>query len=340
MLKNKFTNLIALGAGISLLASCATTSNVKKDSSTPSDSIIEIEETTTEKVRKEPKPIAVQNTSNQKEKAFKELLSNIDLKVISSPSQKKTIYPGQDIGTPYTLQVTNKGEPVTDFDITVSYPVSRSNDSISYATTQLKTNAEGKITFKPEPSSIAVKDKVTFYPSPVSSTPAIVQAAYDVAVSAPYVIKSNYTKWPGGILYVYDFNESGKPTTNNFTILQNLRNAGINAGNSPVSDTSYFNKSINDLYKACVDMTFGEIKNQASFLIMGSVKYAEPAVETSEGVTCTLVCEVTCVDMKNCNLLYKTSVTESATDKTKWNAEQKAKKVLADKVSEAIIYGM
>ena len=86
MLKNKFTKLIALGAGISLLASCATTSNVKKDSSTPSDSIIEIEETTTEKVRKEPKPIAVQNTSNQKEKAFKELLSNIDLKVISSES--------------------------------------------------------------------------------------------------------------------------------------------------------------------------------------------------------------------------------------------------------------
>lgn len=341
MKKSKVSSLVAITAGTALLISCATTSNVSnKTSKSDSESLIEVEETVPEKVRKEPKPIVVQNTSNQKETEFKALLSSIELKVVSGQNTKKVIYPGQDFASSYVLLVTDANGPKADVEITVSYPASRSNDTISYGSVQLKTDAEGKITFKPEPSSIAVKDKVTFYPTPVSSTPAIVQEAYNAAVTSPYVIKSNYTKWPGGILYVYDFNENGKPTTNNFTMLQNLRNAGINAGNCPVSDTSYFNKSVNDLYKACIDMTYGEIKNSASFLIMGSFKHAEPVVENADSATVTMTCEVTCVDMKSCNVLYKTSATETATDKTKWNAEQKAKKALADKVSEAIIYGM
>lgn len=362
MIKRKFSKALLIAASAAILASCATapaskdtdktekidnatsgktekTENNDSSQDLQQDEMF-VEEPVVEKVRKEPKPITVQNTANHKETEFKALLETLELKIVSSPSSKKTIYPGQDFSAPYILSATTKDGAAADLDISVSYPMARSNDIISYNTVQLKTDAEGKISFKPEASSIAVKDKITFYPTPVSSSSNIIQDAYAAAVTAPYVVKSNYTKWPGGILFIYDFNENGKPTTNNFSMLQTLRNSGINAGNCPVSDTSFFNKGIKALYDECMNMTMGEIKNSASFLVMGSLKYAEPAVESDDGVTCTLVCDITCVDMKGCNQLYKTTLTETVTDKTKWNAEQKARKALADRACDAIMYSM
>ena len=277
----------------------------------------------------------MQNTSNQQEIAFKELVDSLELKVSSRP---KTVYSNKNFDSPYIVTVTGKDGPAKDLDITVSYPSSRTNDTITFNNIQLKTDSEGKITFKPEKSSFAVKSEVTFYPTPISSNSNIVQASYNAAVKAPYVVKSSYVTYPYGILYVYDFNEKGRPTTNNFTLLQSLRNAGVSVGNSPISDTSYFNKPVSELYAANHNI----VGNMYNFLVIGSFKYAEPAVENAEKSTATvkLVADITCVDMKNGNVIYKTSFEESATDKTKWNAEQKCRKLLAEKATDAIIYGM
>ena len=333
MKKAKITELLFIGASLSILASCATTKVVENTDS--SATIIEEEIPVVEKVRKEPKQISVQNTSNQQEIAFKELVDSLELKVSSRP---KTVYSNKNFDSPYIVTVTGKDGPAKDLDITVSYPSSRTNDTITFNNIQLKTNSEGKITFKPEKSSFAVKSEVTFYPTPISSNSNIVQASYNAAVKAPYVVKSSYVTYPYGILYVYDFNEKGRPTTNNFTLLQSLRNAGVSVGNSPISDTSYFNKPVSELYAANHNI----VGNMYNFLVIGSFKYAEPAVENAEKSTATvkLVADITCVDMKNGNVIYKTSFEESATDKTKWNAEQKCRKLLAEKATDAIIYGM
>ena len=333
MKKAKITELLFIGASLSILASCATTKVVENTDS--SATIIEEEIPVVEKVRKEPKQISVQNTSNQQEIAFKVLVDSLELKVSSRP---KTVYSNKNFDSPYIVTVTGKDGPAKDLDITVSYPSSRTNDTITFNNIQLKTDSEGKITFKPEKSSFAVKSEVTFYPTPISSNSNIVQASYNAAVKAPYVVKSSYVTYPYGILYVYDFNEKGRPTTNNFTLLQSLRNAGVSVGNSPISDTSYFNKPVSELYAANHNI----VGNMYNFLVIGSFKYAEPAVENAEKSTATvkLVADITCVDMKNGNVIYKTSFEESATDKTKWNAEQKCRKLLAEKATDAIIYGM
>ena len=333
MKKAKITELLFIGASLSILASCATTKVVENTDS--SATIIEEEIPVVEKVRKEPKQISVQNTSNQQEIAFKELVDSLELKVSSRP---KTVYSNKNFDSPYIVTVTGKDGPAKDLDITVSYPSSRTNDTITFNNIQLKTDSEGKITFKPEKSSFAVKSEVTFYPTPISSNSNIVQASYNAAVKAPYVVKSSYVTYPYGILYVYDFNEKGRPTTNNFTLSQSLRNAGVSVGNSPISDTSYFNKPVSELYAANHNI----VGNMYNFLVIGSFKYAEPAVENAEKSTATvkLVADITCVDMKNGNVIYKTSFEESATDKTKWNAEQKCRKLLAEKATDAIIYGM
>lgn len=334
MIITKITGVALIGIAVTALASCATTKAVENTNT----SSIEISEPEpTEKIKKEPKQISVQNTSNQQEKQFKALVDSLELKVTSQPKQT---YSGTAFSAPYIVSVTDQNGGVSDLSITVSYPSARSNDTITYNNIQLKTDSEGKVTFTPDVPAIAVKDEVTFYPTPISSNANIVQAAYEAATKAPYVVKSSYVKWPGGILFVYDFNENGKATTNNFTMLQTMRNAGINAGNCPVSDTSYFNKTVADLRKACIDMTGGEIKNSAAFLVMGSIKYAEPAFEEEGSATVKLVADITCVDMKNGNVLYTTSINNTATDKTKWSADQKCRKALAEKAADAIIYGM
>lgn len=336
-IKNNLPAILILGAAI--FASCTTSPKPEKTAQESDE--YEIEETEPQgKVIREPRMLSVQNTASEKEKEFKELLDRIELKVVSAPNTKKPVYAGNAFQAPYVVSVRDEKGPLADFNVTISWPVTRSNDTITYSTTQMQTDSQGKISFLPGIPSIAVKDTITFYPSPVTSSPQIVQAAYSNAVTAPYVVKSKYTTYPGGILFVYDYNEKDTPTTNNFTLLQKLRNAEINAGNAPISEASYLTKSPAEIYKACLDITQGEIKKATNFLIIGTFKYAKPAEETASGTTVTLTADITCLDMKDGEIKYKTKITDSQTDKSKWNAETLCKQSLATKVADAIIYGM
>ena len=338
MKKIKNISISCITAGTLIFASCVSTPTEKKEN------LPQIEEPQEEepqgKVIREPKQLTVQNTASSKEQEFKALLEKIELKVESAPNPKKTVYSGSAFSTPYIVSVTDENGPVKDFDITVSWPVSRSNDTITYSTCQMQTDSNGKISFLPGIPSIAVKDNITFYPTPVTSSAAITQAAFNNAVTAPYIVKSRYTQYPGGILFVYDFNENGKPKTNDFMLLQELRNSGINAGNAPVSDTSYFNMPVQDVYNECINITQGEIKNAANFLIVGTFKWVKPAEEKNGIFTVTWVAEFSCIDMKNGSVKYKSQITESAEGKTKAEAEKACNQSLAVKVRDAIIYGM
>lgn len=335
MKKNRAIYTLVGAAGLLFLFSCASVPAPSAAEKTDDDNFIaqDNEPRQEGKVIKEPKPISVQNTSNQLETEFKNLLKRIELKVESSP---KTTTANKSFNAPYVVSVKDENGPVAGLDLTVNWPIGRTNDTVTYSAARLKTNEEGKVSFTPTAPKFAVKDKVTFYPSPVSSSSLIVKAAYETAVSAPYAVKSEYLGYPGGLLYIYDFNEKGNPTTNNFLLLQELRNHGVNVGNSPVSDTSYFNKPISELYKE----TYNIVGKSYKFMVMGAFKYAAPAEETADGATVTLTADITCVDMSNGNILYKTSFTETVTDKNKWTADQKCRKILADKAADAIVYGM
>ncbi|MBQ1629506.1 MAG: hypothetical protein II098_10200 [Treponema sp.] len=322
-------------AGLLFLFSCASVPAPSDVEKTDDDNFITQDNESRQegKVIKEPKPISVQNTSNQLETEFKNLLKRIELKVESSP---KATTANRGFNAPYVVTVKDENGPVAGLELTVNWPIGRTNDTVTYSATRIKTDSEGKVSFTPAAPKFAVKDKVTFYPSPVSSSSQIVKAAYETAVSAPYAVKSEYLGYPGGLLYTYDFNEKGNPTTNNFLLLQSLRNIGVNVGNSPVSDTSYFNMPVSELYKE----TYNIVGKSYKFMVMGAFKYAAPAEETADGATVTLTADITCIDMNNGNILYKTSFTETVTDKNKWTADQKCRKILAEKAADAIVYGM
>ena len=332
----KTIKYIILTQAVSLLiASCATTSTATKAQS--QSEVIEIsedEETSSERKeeKREAKPLSVKTKTNQQETEFIKKLSDIDIKLISSP---KPIFQTQNFKTPYTVLVEDSNGPVSDFDITVSFPSSKTKDSVIYETVQLKTDSEGKISFKPKTPEFALKDKVTFYPSPVNSTQAMVNASYDLAVTAPYLVKSS-NLWYQGILYVYDFNENGKPTSNSTQLLTTLRNSGVNVGNAPISSTSYYDKPMSQLYKDC----FAIVVNSCRFLVAGSVKFAEPVKETENGFTCTLNADISCFNMKNGEELCAFQITETVSNLNRYKAISECKNLLAEKIAEEIMYGM
>lgn len=332
----KTIKYIILTQAVSLLiASCATTSTATKAQS--QSEVIEIsedEETSSERKeeKREAKPLSVKTKTNQQETEFIKKLSDIDIKLISSP---KPIFQTQNFKTPYTVLVEDSNGPVSDFDITVSFPSSKTKDSVIYETVQLKTDSEGKISFKPKTPEFALKDKVTFYPSPVNSTQSMVNASYDLAVTAPYLVKSS-NLWYQGILYVYDFNENGKPTSNSTQLLTTLRNSGVNVGNAPISSTSYYDKPMSQLYKDC----FAIVGNSCRFLVAGSIKFAEPVKETENGFTCTLNADISCFNMKNGEELCAFQITETVSNLNRYKAISECKNLLAEKIAEEIMYGM
>ena len=329
----KTIKYIILTQAVSLLiASCATTSTATKAQS--QSEVIEIsedEETSSERKeeKREAKPLSVKTKTNQQETEFIKKLSDIDIKLLSSP---KPIFQTQNFKTPYTVLVEDSNGPVSDFDITVSFPSSKTKDSVIYETVQLKTDSEGKISFKPKTPEFALKDKVTFYPSPVNSTQAMVNASYDLAVTAPYLVKSS-NLWYQGILYVYDFNENGKPTSNSTQLLTTLRNSGVNVGNAPISS---YDKPMSQLYKDC----FAIVGNSCRFLVAGSIKFAEPVKETENGFTCTLNADISCFNMKNGEELCAFQITETVSNLNRYKAISECKNLLAEKIAEEIMYGM
>lgn len=270
---------------------------------------------------------------------FIDAISTITITIISNPcTANKSVIKNKPFSSPYIVTVMDGGAPVSEFSLTAMYPIARSNDVLTYDTVCLKTDKDGTAYFTPNPSTISVNDTITFYPTPISSNGKVTQAAFDKSSSAPFVVKSDYLGSPGGILYVYDFNESGQPIRNNFALLRNLRNAGVNAGNAPISESGYLNKDAHSLYEVCKPIVHGE----ANFLIYGSFKYAgDNAVQIKQdGTEVTMIADITCISMADGSELYKTMIQQSASATDKKSATIKCKEELAAEIAEQVMYAM
>jgi hypothetical protein len=272
--------------------------------------------------------------SQAAEQEFKEKIGGIDFLLKSSPRQtlKNTAFTSA-----YVVEVVDVlKKPVPDFSVTISYPISRMNDSISYETKTFNTDADGLITFMPEVPDFSFDDKITFYPTPVSSDPSIIKTAYAAGITASYSVLTNYLHKPG-VIYVFDFNENGSPGTNSQYLLKELINSGVRVGNSPIPTSNYLSQSIESLYEA----TYKIVGNAYSFMICGSIKYAKK-VETGEDgkYVCQLIADIRCVDMKNGSVIYSTQQTETAAAESKFKVVDTCRKLLAEKTAHAILYGM
>ena len=261
-------------------------------------------------------------------------ISGIALNVVSFPKQtvKHASFPSA-----YTLLVKDaEGKEISGMPITVSYPVSRTDDSIAYDTTVLTTDENGRIDFMPAVPTSSFDEIVTFYPTPVNSNPETLDSVLAVSVTAPYRVRTDSAK-KSGILYVFDFDENGRALTNSRYILRDFINSGVRSGNSPIPSPNYLNQNIDSLYKA----TRAIVGNSSGFMVAGSIKFAAPSQRQDNGTyACTLVADVACVDMQNGAVLYKTRQTASATGTSQYLAAEACRKKIASQTVHAILYGM
>jgi hypothetical protein len=263
-----------------------------------------------------------------------EKTGGITMKIIDAPGETMKNEP---FASSYKVMVTDSsGNGVPDFNVTVSWPSSRDNDTVIYGIKKMKTDENGMIEFMPDIPEYSFDDKVSFYPTPFTSAISVIQAVHTSGVAVPYKVKTDFSR-KTVLVYVFDFNESGKPETNSQYVLREFINLRIKAGNSPVSIADYLSEPAESLYKATHDI----ISDPDMFMVCGSVKYMSPVKRNSDGkFACTLIADIFCIDMKDGSVIYKTQQTETAAEDSRYKAVDNCRQAVAEKAVHAVVYGM
>lgn len=266
-----------------------------------------------------------------KDSEFIESLANYKINLIQTP--KAADY-NKPFATSFIVQVKNKsGAAVPNFPITIEYPSSKEKGKVVFTTKNVTTDNAGKVLFKPENTDFSVKSECSFYPTPVSNKKSTVNAAKEAGVKANFVIKSKLIS-SGAILFIWEYNEKGKPATNCYTVLSELQTRGATAGNAPINQESMIGAANDVLYtrnKAIVENNFG-------YLICGTVKYVNPVQKNDDKTwTCSLVSEIYVIDMNNGKEIYRKTYSADATDAKYEKSISEARKVLAKVIVDNLV---
>ncbi len=273
---------------------------------------------------------------NTKDTQFIKSLENVSLKITSTPKATVT---GNAFNTAFSVTVTGKdGTPLAAYPVTVSYPSSKTEGKITFATTELISDQNGLCTFTAEKPEFACSEKITFYPTPVSDSKEVLAAVEKKAVSAEWKVKSDITK-KGAVLFIWEFNERGRPTGNSYGVLSKLKGWGIwNVGNAPVNEPGDIGKPLATLYKENYEI----IEDQYGYLICGTIKFSQAvtALESGNGYCCTMVADISAVNMKNGKVVYTNSYEQYA-EGTNWNnVTQTCKDKLSTTIADSLIFGL
>ena len=273
---------------------------------------------------------------NSLDKEFIKSLENINLKISSSPKQTVN---GSAFNAAFSVTVTdNDGAPVAAFPITITYPSEKVDGKVVFASTNVLTDEKGACTFTAEKTKFACNEKLTFAPAVTSESKEVLDAAAKKAVSADWKVKSDVTK-KGAVLFIWEFNEKNRPTRNSYEVLSKLKGYGIwNVGNAPVNEPSDIGKSLQTLYKENYEI----IEAQYGYLICGTIKFSQPvtALESGDGYCCTMVADISAVNMKNGNVVY-TNKFEQYAEGSNWNnVTQTCKDKLSKTIADSLIFGL
>ena len=277
-----------------------------------------------------------ETAENTQDTQFIKSLDNVSLKITSSP---KVTTAGTDFNTAFSLAVTGKdGAALAAFPVTVSYPSGKVDGKVLFSTAELISDENGICTFKAEKPDFACDEKIAFYPTPVSASEEVITAAQKKAVYADWKVKSDLTK-KGAVLFIWEFNEKNRPTRNSYEVLSKLKGYGIwNVGNAPVNEPSDIGKSLQTLYKENYEI----IEDQYGYLICGTIKFSQPvtALENGTGYCCTMVADISAVNMKNGKVVY-TCKFEQYAQGTNWNnVTQTCKDKLSTTIADSLIFGL
>jgi len=274
------------------------------------------------------------------EDSFLTSIKDIQLKVTQVPKQVTLGPKNVNFAVPFEVSVENSSDntPVPDFAITVKYPSSKSGDQVVFTEETVTSDENGKYSFLPSVPLFASNTEVYFYPTPINNSEKALNGVKQKEVSAAWKVRSDIIN-KGALLFIWEFTERDRPTGNSYTILSQLKAKGIwNVGNAPVNESTDLSKSLKTLYRENYEI----VENAYGYLICGTVKFAQPVapVEDGEGYLCSLVADISAVNMRNGEVVYTQHFTNDSIG-ANWNkATGKCKEELAVKITESLIYGL
>ncbi|MDE7227199.1 MAG: hypothetical protein K2N31_02625 [Treponemataceae bacterium] len=271
-------------------------------------------------------------------KRYKDFIDGIALTMASAP---KATAKGHAFSSPFSVKVTKSadGTPAEGIELTVRYPVAKTDDDIQYAETTITSNGNGTANFTPPVPQTTVNGTVTIFPAGDTSDPEIAAAAQLVSVTAAYQVRTNLLQ-SGGCIAIVDCSPNGTPITarsdsSSGVLTEMMKKGFVRVGNIDFV-TEVMTGDKNRVYNAAKPMIGGS----TAYLIFGTVRYAQPIQKTADGCTCTLSGDITCLSMKDGSVLYHTTRTATATDAREQQALAKARADLARQIADAVYYGL
>lgn len=293
---------------------------------------------------------------NLKEIEYAESLTNIFIKSISSP---KEIIKGRKFKEPFKFSVskiqniesqtestdknstTTTETPIANFKVNVKYPSSKDKSELQFSTIELTSDENGIISFNPENTNFTCASSIQVLPAIPqdvnASDEVVINAIQQKKITKDIKIKSDIIN-KGAVLFVWEYNEKGRPTGNSYNILSELRKRGITlTGNAPVSDVSYIEKPLSELYQANFEIIGSTMYG---YLLSGTLKFEQPVTKIEDGYTCTLVFQLDGIDMKTGDVIFSTTQSHSAQGSNWNNCVSKCKNELTVKIVDELIYGL
>ena len=293
---------------------------------------------------------------NLKEIEYAESLRNIFIKSISSP---KEIIKGRKFKEPFKFSVskiqniesqtestdenstTTTETPIANFKVNIKYPSSKDKSELQFSTIELTSDENGMISFNPENTNFTCASSIQVFPAIPqdvnASDEVIINAIQQKKITKDIKIKSDIIN-KGAVLFVWEYNEKGRPTGNSYNILSELRKRGITlTGNAPVSDVSYIEKPLSELYQANFEIIGSTMYG---YLLSGTLKFEQPVTKVEDGYTCTLVFQLDGIDMKTGDVIFSTTQSHSAQGSNWNNCVSKCKNELTVKIVDELIYGL
>lgn len=323
-------SLIFFTVGL-VFTSCLSTKEVVKNTTTQLQSM---EEGQTEKNTSEDNQVikdSATNTAGTKaEPESPPPLPALSLQAGDTPDQIRV---GQQFASGFTALVLDADtqSQAEGILVTVSYPKSRINDDITFATQELTSDAQGLVSFIPPATDFACNSEVTF---------SVESKDGKMEVSIPYKVRTNRHN-KGGAISIVDYTKDGSPVRDNSRSASALLTAFLRNGFSNVGLIDFVDEihagNQTKIYQAAKNMIAGT----SNFFVYGTVKYNGEITQEGSTYSIPLIGEITCLDVKTGKELYHTVIEVVGTGTSEWAALDNARKEMyGPEAATRIIYGM
>lgn len=266
---------------------------------------------------------------------YQQYIDSCTLEIESSPNQ---ITKNKKFSKSFSVKCTKDGNPMQNILVTVNYPVAQTNGVITFGEQIIETDENGIASFLPSDTSFSCNSHVYFYLTPEIEDEETLKYAKEKAISIPYkVITDRF--YNAGILALIDYNASNRPLSTNTTatsLQPPLRKAGFQTiGNAPFDANIVTSKNL-----------YNEAKNifgsTVSFMIYGTVKFAEPVEQLENGeYIVTFVTNFSVMNIRDGKIIYTEEFLTTETGASEWEATNKLRtKTIPEIITQKVIYGI